>query len=37
MGDGAVKGVNKNVVTRTLRSAAGYKDGEVYDTNSVIP
>jgi len=29
-GDGSVRSINKAAVTRTVRSAAGYSDGEVY-------
>jgi prepilin-type N-terminal cleavage/methylation domain-containing protein/prepilin-type processing-associated H-X9-DG protein len=30
-GDGSVRGIRKSAVTRTLRSASGYQDGEVYN------
>jgi len=30
-GDGSVRGLKKSAVTRTVRSAAGYADGEVYN------
>jgi prepilin-type N-terminal cleavage/methylation domain-containing protein len=36
-GDGSVRGVSKNVPTRTLRSAAGWADGEVYDSSLLGP
>jgi prepilin-type N-terminal cleavage/methylation domain-containing protein/prepilin-type processing-associated H-X9-DG protein len=32
-GDGSVRGISKSVNTRTLRSAAGFQDGEVYSFN----
>jgi prepilin-type N-terminal cleavage/methylation domain-containing protein len=35
MGDGAVRSINKSAPTRTLRSAAGWKDGEVYDPSAI--
>lgn len=35
MGDGSVRGVMKNANVRTVRSAAGYMDGEVYDLASI--
>jgi prepilin-type N-terminal cleavage/methylation domain-containing protein len=35
MGDGSVRGILKSASTRTVRSAAGYADGEVYDLSSI--
>jgi hypothetical protein len=34
-GDGSVRAVSKTASTRTLRSAAGYADGEVYDPSAI--
>jgi prepilin-type processing-associated H-X9-DG protein len=34
-GDGAVKGVRKSTVTRTLRSASGIADGETYNPDDL--
>ncbi len=34
-GDGSVRGVLKSAPTRTLRSAAGFQDGEVYDASAI--
>jgi prepilin-type N-terminal cleavage/methylation domain-containing protein/prepilin-type processing-associated H-X9-DG protein len=36
-GDGSVRAVSKNAPTRTLRSAAGWADGEVYDSSVIGP
>jgi len=33
--DGSVRGINKSANTRTIRSAAGWQDGEVYDPSSI--
>jgi prepilin-type N-terminal cleavage/methylation domain-containing protein len=35
MGDGSVRGINKSADTRTVRSAAGWQDGEVYDPSQI--
>jgi len=35
MGDGSVRGVLKSATTRTVRSAAGWGDGEVYDLGAI--
>jgi prepilin-type N-terminal cleavage/methylation domain-containing protein len=35
MGDGAVKGLKKGATTRTIRSAAGMRDGEVYSLDDI--
>jgi prepilin-type processing-associated H-X9-DG protein len=34
-GDGSVRGLRKTATTRTVRSAAGAQDGEVYDSASI--
>ena len=35
MGDGSVRGLSKTANTRTVRSAAGWQDGEVYDPSAI--
>jgi prepilin-type N-terminal cleavage/methylation domain-containing protein len=35
MGDGAVRSITKSAATRTLRSAAGWQDGESYDPSQI--
>jgi prepilin-type N-terminal cleavage/methylation domain-containing protein/prepilin-type processing-associated H-X9-DG protein len=35
--DGSVRGLSKSAVTRTVRSAAGWQDGEVYDPSQIGP
>ena len=37
MGDGSVRGLSKNADTRTVRSAAGWQDGEAYDPSKIGP
>jgi len=36
-GDGSVRAVTKVAPTRTIRSAAGWADGETYDANAIGP
>jgi prepilin-type N-terminal cleavage/methylation domain-containing protein len=35
MGDGSVRGISKSAPTRTVRSAAGWQDGETYDPSVI--
>jgi len=36
-GDGSVRAITKSAPTRTIRSAAGWSDGEVYDPSAIGP